>query len=107
MDKTEVQNVVMMTINELRKQGMLKDLYSVVLRDIEPVIKEYFRKKDNKILSEFFRLYSDDQYIDIIYLHYRDNITMESIANILDKDISTIKRNKKRLIIKMYELLEI
>lgn len=102
MNKQEIQNIVTMTIYELKRQGMLKDEYTVILKDVEPVIKEYFQKKNNKEVECFLIEYSDDPYIDIIYLHYRDNITIERIAECMGKDTSTIKRNKKRLVKAIY-----
>lgn len=106
MNKEEVQSIILMTLRELKRQNLLKDTYSVVLKEVEPVIKEYFHRKNNKEIELFLVKYSDDPYIDIIYLHYRDSITIERIAELMDKDISTIKRNKKRLIISMYEHME-
>lgn len=106
MEKEEVQKIIIMTINELKRQGMLKDTYSIVLKEIEPVIKEYFSKKNSKKIEKFLIKHSDDPYIDIIYLHYRDQMTIERISDILGKDVSTIKRNKKRLIMSAYNLLE-
>ena len=49
---------------------------------------------------------SDDPYIELIYLLYRDRKTIEWIAEYYDVSDITIKRNKKRLIQKLYELLE-
>lgn len=106
MDKSEVETIVRMTINELKRQGMIKANYVMVLKEVEPVLREYFRNKDNKQIEYFLRDRSDDAYIDILYLHYRDNITIERIAVVLDKDVSTIKRNKKRLIMCINEFLE-
>lgn len=106
LDREEVQSIILMTINELKRQGLLKDTYSVILKETEPVIKNYFCRKKNKQVERFLVEYSDDPYIDIIYLHYRDAITIERIAGILNKDVSTIKRNKKRLIMQLYDLLE-
>ena len=102
MNKEEIQSIVAMTISELMRQGMLKDEYTVILKEVEPVIKEYFQKKNNKAVEYFLIEYSDDPYIDIIYLHYRDNVTIERIAECMGKDTSTIKRNKKRLIKAIY-----
>ncbi len=107
MDREEVQSIVIATITELKRQGMLKDQYSVILKELEPVIKEYFLRKNNKGIELFLREHSDDPYIDILYLHYRDGITIERMADILNKDVSTIKRNKKRLIRCIYEVLEV
>ena len=106
MDKAEVQEIILMTLQELRRQDMLKDRYSVVIKNIDPILKEYFFKKNNKKIEYFLRTHSDDPYIDVIYLHYRDSMTLERIASILDKDTSTVKRNKKRLIMELYDILE-
>lgn len=106
MENVEVQMIVRMTIKELKRQGMIKANYVTVLKEVEPVLREYFRTKGNKQIEYFLRDRSDDTYIDILYLHYRDNITIERIAEVLEKDVSTIKRNKKRLIMSIYELLE-
>lgn len=106
MDKAEIQSIVIMTVQELKRQGLLKDTYGVILREFEPVIREYFTKKKSKNIEKVLHSYSDDPYIDIIYLHYRDSLTLEKIAHVMDRDISTIKRNKKRLILGMYELME-
>lgn len=107
MNKEEVQAIVFMTIKELKRQGMLKDRYSVILKETEPIIKQFFLKKNNKELERLLIEYSDDPYIDVIYLHYRDGLTIEKIAEVMDKDASTIKRNKKRLIQAIYNTLEI
>lgn len=105
MNKEEIQNIIIMTISELKRQGMLRDEYTIILKETEPAIKEYFQKKNDKEIEFFLVEYSDDPYIDIIYLHYRDNITIERIAECMGKDVSTIKRNKKRLIKVLYNRL--
>ena len=106
MDKGEVQVIVMQTIKELRRKGLLRDDYGVILKEIEPELRQFFSNRQNKTIEQFLINYSDDHYIDIIYLHYRDSVTIERIAELLDKDVSTIKRNKKRLLTKMYEVLD-
>lgn len=106
MDKAEIQSIVEMTVQELKRQGMLRDRYSIILRDTEPAVKDFFNHKNNKKIEAFFRDNSDDPYIDVIYLHYRDNVTLGEIASILDKDESTVKRNKKRLMIKLHDILQ-
>lgn len=107
MDDLEkiIAMTVRMTIKELKRNGMLKDRYTILLKETEPILREYFIKKNNKEIESFLINHSDDPYIDILYLHYRDGITIEKIAGYMDKDESTIKRNKKRLIMSIYELL--
>lgn len=91
MDKTEVQNIVMMTISELKRQGFIRDFYGVALKTTEPILRGYFKGKKNKVLDDFFTTHSDDQYIEVMYLLYRDNVAIGCAADILRKDISTIK----------------
>lgn len=106
MDRNEVQAIVYMTIQEFKRQGLLKDRYSIILKEVEPVIREYFISENNKIIESFLLDFSSDPYIDIIYYHYKRNIVIDQISAILDKDASTIKRNKKRLIMEIYNRLQ-
>lgn len=106
MDKKEVQAIVYMTIQEFKRQGLLKDRYNVILKNTEPLIRDYFFTGNNQKIKSYLMDMSNDPYIDIIYLHYRDNIVIEQIAAIMDKDVSTIRRNKKRLIMELYNRLE-
>lgn len=103
MDKNEIKFIVAETIAELKRQGMIKDNYKAVKGKIEPELYEYFKKGNQTIKKALIEL-SDDQYIDLIYLLYRDCFTIEHIADVLKKDASTIKRNKKRLLISIYNI---
>ena len=107
MDGNEVQKIVIATIAELRRQGLLKDKYDTVRKEVEPQIRSFFLNKNSENIRKFLIDYSDDMYIDIIYLHYRDNVTLERIAECMSKDVSTVKRNKKRLLTLLYEYLEV
>lgn len=107
MDRNEVQSIILATIAELRRQGMLRDTYEAVRKNSEPQIRQFFLKKNNEKIKKFLIEYSDDPYIDIIYLHYRDNVTLEKIAEWMEKDVSTVKRNKKRLLMLLYDFLEV
>lgn len=107
MNSEEVQTIVLATIRELKRQGLLRDPYGAVLKDIEPDLKGYFKNKKNKKIGRFFIDFSDDPYIDVLYLHYRDGLTMERIAEVMSKDVSTIKRNKKRLMMELYDRMEV
>lgn len=109
-------------IKELKKYGLPKksssikmipdsnvkieenDLLDTTIKNIEKsiiktkVILDYI----NSIILKF----NKDPYYEIIKLKYFDNKTIEEIAEIMEKDISTITRNKNRLIntLKMYLL---
>lgn len=110
MTPEQVREVVKMTIEELTNSKLLnveKINYEGVLNYVEEKLNSFFYFKGNtKSVGYALNHLSDDPYIDIIFLQYRDNRTLEWIAEYMDKDVRTILRNKKRLIIKIYELLE-
>lgn len=106
MTPEQVREIVKITIDELTKAKLLQtDSYQAVLKIIEPKLSKFFNGDNNGISTILTQLY-DDPYIDIIFLQYRDAKTLEWIAEYFKVDVSTIKRNKKRLIYKIYELLE-
>lgn len=105
MTPEQIREVVKMTLDELEQRRLIKNDYQSVLRVVEKRLRDFFTDKSSGV-GHILRSLSDDPYIDVIYLHYRDNRTLESIAEYYDKEVSTIKRNKKRLIYKIHELLE-
>lgn len=109
MNIEEIKLVVRLTIEELTQRKLLQiDNYRNILNAVDKWLYDYFNNKNSsKSLTRVLHSLSDDPYIDIIYLQYRDYKTMEWIAEYFDKDVSTIKRNKKRLIMAIYEALEV
>lgn len=101
-----IREVVKITLDELSSRKLLDD--SKVKRDIaSKALRGYFGgKKSNKRITYILQQLSDDQYIDILYLHYRDGRTIEWIAEHMEKDESTIKRNRKRLLMEVHRMLE-
>lgn len=109
MTPAEVREIVKITIDELTQRKLIKtDNYQTILQVVEPKLYDYFNGKGegNGVSGVLYR-FMDDDYIDIIYLIYREGKTLEWIAEFLGVDVSTVKRNKKRLITKIYELLEV
>lgn len=108
MTPEQIREVVKMTIEELTKSKLLelnKISYTYILECVENELNKFFKGYKTHVGRTLNRL-SDDPYIDIIFLQYRDGKTIEWIAEYMDKDESTIKRNKKRLITAIYEQLE-
>lgn len=107
MDQSQIRQIVKMTIDELDQRNMLKDPYQDILQRVNKMLYGYFdgTAKNCIGISSILRQLSDDPYIDIIYLQYRDGKTLEWIAEYYRKDTSTIKRNKKRLISAIYEMI--
>lgn len=109
MTPEQVREIVRITLEELASTGsvnMDKVRYETKKRIVEKKIKDFFGNKgDGNGISYALKILSDDAYIDIIYLQYRDGKTIEFIAEVLEKDVSTILRNKKRLIKEIYNNL--
>lgn len=108
MTYEQIREVVKITIDELTQRKIIKDDYSIILPVVERKLTEFFNNRgDGNGVSYALNALYNDAYIDIIYFQYRDGKTLEWIAEYMSVDVSTIKRNKKRLISKIYELLEV
>ena len=108
MTPEQIREIVKITLDELTQRKLIKDDYPLILSKVELKLKAFFNSKgDSTGVSYALNLLSDDPYIDIIFLQYRDEVTLEWIAEVMDREVSTIKRNKKRLVKRIYELLEV
>lgn len=88
----------------LKKDNLERDK----VLQVSGILNLYFRngEKDNSI-TQVLTYLKDDDYYDIIADYYKDNLTVEQIAENRDQDRATISRNKKRLLIIIYYLLEV
>lgn len=108
MSPEQIREIVKITLDELERRKLIKDEYPVILKVVERKLYDFFNNRgDGNGISYALNTLSDDSYIDIIFLQYRDGKTLEWIAEAMTVDVSTIKRNKKRLINKIHELLEL
>ena len=108
MTPEQIREIVKITLDELTARKLIKDDYPVILKVVEGKLRAFFNDTgDSKGVSYALNQLADDPYIDIIFLQYRDESTLEWIAEAMDREVSTIKRNKKRLIKRIYELLEV
>jgi DNA-directed RNA polymerase specialized sigma24 family protein len=106
MKPEQVAEIVKLTVNELVKKQLVKtDPYPEILDTVNKRLKKYFDGAEDKGIKKALRQLSDDEYIDLIYLHYRDYLTLERVAELLEKEVSTIKRNKKRLVKAIYQYI--
>lgn len=107
MTPEQIREIVKITVDELTNRKLIKDDYSVILPVVESKLTAFFNNNgDGNGISYALNQLSQDSYIDVIFLQYRDGKTLEWISEAMNVDVSTIKRNKKRLISKIFELLE-
>ena len=103
MNKAEIQEIIDLTIKNLRKHNMLKDSSDLIYKETGNELFRYFRGVDDVRIRDALSELKNDQYIDVIYMYYRDNIKTEAIAEDLAVDFSTVMRNKKRLVLEIYK----
>lgn len=111
MNTEDVKNIVRLTVKELLNNNCLivpNADYRTILRAVELNLFSLFNSQgDNTAIISALNKLAGDPYINIIFLQYKDNITLERIAEYFNKDVSTIKRNKKRLIKELYRLMDL
>ena len=99
MTPEQIREIVKITLDELTARKLIKDDYQFILKVVEKKLRAFFNDKgDSNGVSYALNQLIDDPYIDVIFLQYRDNATVEWIAEVMDREVSTIKRNKKRLV---------
>lgn len=107
MTPEEIKEIVKITLDELIQREIIKDNYQNILRIVERKLKDFFNNRgDGNNIGYVLRQLANDTYIDVLLFHYRDGKTLEAIAETMGVHVSTVKRNKQRLIIKIYNMLE-
>lgn len=106
MTEEEVRAVVKATLRELGYHAPVKENYSAILRELDTRLYRYFEGAEDNELKLIFKILHSEPYLNIIPLHYQHKKTIDQIAEYMGKDARTIKRNKKKLIVKMYGLLK-
>ena len=106
-DKKVVAEMFDIMIQELKKNHLLKNTTKCVYDDVSFQLKEFYRKveTDQKLKRALSEL-QDDLYYNIIPFYYKNRYTIENIAEMFNVDVSTIVRNKKRLCLSIYLLLQ-
>lgn len=102
-----VKATVRETIRELKRGGLLKSESDIAYTEATAILKSYYvdGETDTAVASALHEL-SDDPYYNIIPLYFRYGYTIERIAEYFDVEISTVSRNKKRLCLELYNLIE-
>lgn len=104
MTQNEIKTVVSETVNELLAQSMIKYSDVVIYEKMSDKLREHYIKPDPDVTQALSQM-KDMAYYEILEMYYKHNWTLESIAEDLGVDISTITRNKKSLCIKLFNLI--
>ncbi len=105
MNESEIKAVVKATISEMRAKGLLKDDIQQAYQVVAQRIKKYFCGASDPQLAEVLDSMRNDMYYEVLTLYYRDGLKIESVADAIKSDASTVSRHKKRLCLEIYSEL--
>lgn len=119
-DNVEVNEIIEETVNrtitKLKLSGLMKDNRQTAFQKTEQILKNYNElkksysedgtaKKFVDIVDNALNEILDDAYYDIIPMIYFENQTREMVAEYFDTTVTTISRNKRRLINRLKYLI--
>ena len=111
-----IYNTVDYTIVKLKLSGLMKDNRQTAFQKTEQILRNYNElkksysengtaKKFVDIVDNALKEIVDDMYYDIIPMMYFENQSRESIAEYFNTTVTTISRNKRRLVNKLKYLI--
>lgn len=114
--KSIISQTVDQTVLKLKLSGLMKDNRQTAFQKTEEILRNYNQlkksysedgtaKKFVDIIDNALKELLDDLYYDIIPMMYFENQTREAIAEYFDTTVTTISRNKTRLINKLKYLI--
>lgn len=107
MTEEEVRAVVKMTIEELKKGGLLKGFSDIAYAEASSIIQAFYEDGEaDPVIRKAIEDLKEDQYIKVIPLYFSYGYTIEKIAELFKVEISTITRNKKRLCLAIYNAVQ-
>lgn len=108
--KKIINDTVNMTVLKLKMAGFMKDSKKTAYQKTEELLRNYedFKKSDQPYAQKLVKridaaLYDikDDIYYDVIPLYYFEGETREFVAEHFNTTVTTVSRNKTRLINKL------
>ena len=101
--KSIIDLTVQRTVKELKRKRMLKETDNIVYSDASEILTNYYRSgKVEATITYAIQGLRFDPYFRILPMYFEEGKTIEQIAEILDVDARTIARNKKRLLLSIY-----
>ena len=117
-DEAKIQKIINDTVNstvlKLKMAGLMKDDRKTAYEKTEELLRNYnaFKKSDQpytiklvKKINDALDMIMDDLYYDVITMYFFEKKTREEIAEQYDTTVTTISRNKTRLINKLKPIL--
>lgn len=101
--KKYIDYTIRQSIAEYKKCGLLRDRDDITYADACEILASYYANgKKEASITYAIQGRRFDPYYRIIPLYYEQKKTIEFIAEALEVDVSTVVRNKKRLVLEIY-----
>lgn len=109
--KKIIEDTVNATVLKLKMAGLMKDDRKTAYQKTEELLRNYqtfkqvedqpYTQKIVKLIEEALLEIKDDPYYQIITMIYFDQMTREQVADYFYTTVTTISRNKTRLVNKL------
>ena len=107
MTREEIAEVVAATVRELGKTGYLRRFDDVAYSRISNRLYDYYTSQsEDKALEDAIDQIKGHYYFSILPQYYKDRLTIDWIAESYHCDAMTIKRNKKQLCLRIWNILD-
>lgn len=111
-----IQETVNRTVAQLKLSGLMKDNRATAYQKTEQILRQYNNMKkahsENGTAEKFVDIIDnalkslyDEEYYDIIPMIYFEGNTREAVAEYFDTTVTTISRNKRRLVERLSVLI--
>lgn len=106
MTQDEIKQIVKETIDELKRQGILRQHTELSYAEVTSILSAYYKEGQNdSTIRKALKDLESDPYYKIIPLYFDYGYTHEKLAEVFDCDPSTIARNRKRLCLQIYSVI--
>ena len=109
-----INKTVKETVLQLKIEGLMKDLIRSPQEKTEDLLRNYqaltmsgdpAAEKMIQRIEMALRVIKEDPYYDVIIMYYIEGKTREDIADLLNTSVTTVSRNKSRLISRISAVL--
>lgn len=95
------------TVREMRREGLLKRADDVAYSEISNRLYQYYEDRENDPeMGAALEKIRGDYYAGVLEMYYRQKLALDWIAESYHCELTTISRNKKRLCLRLFQLLQ-
>lgn len=104
MTEQEIKNIVSRTIDDLLDRDRIKEDSDLNYQYMSARLRRHYRIRDDRKIGEGLKKLENDPYFRILPEYYREEHTLIWIAVDIGCDRVTVARNKKRLVLELYNI---